>query len=75
MDLVAVILTPFSHISQVLGDGELPFPLTIKAQTFSKSAREKIEAGGDAKCYALVWLIPMALPPDCSLIYMMLECC
>lgn len=32
---------------QVLGDGELPFPLTIKAETFSKSAREKIEAGGE----------------------------
>jgi ribosomal protein L15 len=30
----------------VLGDGELPFPLTIKAEQFSTSAREKIEAAG-----------------------------
>ena len=31
---------------QVLGDGELPFPLTIKAEQFSTSARKKIEAAG-----------------------------
>ncbi len=31
---------------QVLGDGDLPFALTVKAETFSKAAREKIEAAG-----------------------------
>ena len=31
---------------QVLGDGELEFPLTIKATQFSSSAREKIEKAG-----------------------------
>ena len=30
----------------MLGNGELPYALTIKAETFSKSAREKIEAAG-----------------------------
>jgi large subunit ribosomal protein L15 len=31
---------------KVLGDGDLPFALTVKAETFSKAAREKIEAAG-----------------------------
>ena len=30
----------------VLGDGEVNWPLTVKAHRFSKSAREKIEAAG-----------------------------
>lgn len=30
----------------MLGDGDMPFPLTVKAETFSKAAREKIEAAG-----------------------------
>ena len=34
----------------MLGDGELPFPLTIKAEQFSTSAREKIEAAGVVCC-------------------------
>ena len=35
---------------KVLGDGELPFPLTVKAETFSASAASKIEsAGGTAE--------------------------
>ncbi|MCP5463658.1 MAG: 50S ribosomal protein L15 [Deltaproteobacteria bacterium] len=34
---------------KILGDGEIDFPLTIKAAKFSKSAKEKIEkAGGQA---------------------------
>lgn len=31
---------------KVLGEGELPFALTIKAERFSKSALAKIEAAG-----------------------------
>lgn len=31
---------------KVLGDGELPFPLNIKAETFSASAAAKIESAG-----------------------------
>ena len=35
---------------KVLGEGELPFPLTVKAETFSASAAAKIEsAGGTAE--------------------------
>jgi ribosomal protein L15 len=35
---------------KVLGDGELPFPLMLQAESFSALAREKIEAmGGTAK--------------------------
>ena len=33
-------------VLQILGDGELKFPLTIKATSFSTSAREKIEKAG-----------------------------
>jgi ribosomal protein L18E len=43
----------------VLGDGELPFPLTIKAEQFSTSAREKIEAAGVVCCS---WLPVPDLP-------------
>lgn len=31
---------------KVLGDGDLPFPLTFQAESFSALAKEKIEAGG-----------------------------
>lgn len=31
---------------QILGDGELKVPLTIKATQFSASAREKVEKAG-----------------------------
>lgn len=31
---------------KVLGEGEMPYELTVKAHAFSKSAREKIEAAG-----------------------------
>ena len=35
---------------KVLGDGDLRFKLTVRAQAFSKSAREKIDAiGGTAE--------------------------
>ena len=41
------------HKVKVLGDGELALKLTIRAQAFSKSAREKINAvGGTAEVIA-----------------------
>ena len=32
--------------AQVLGDGDVPMALTVKANAFSASAKEKIEAAG-----------------------------
>ena len=33
-------------LPQILGDGELPFALTIHAESISEGARSKIEAAG-----------------------------
>jgi large subunit ribosomal protein L15 len=44
--LEAGILTTAEGPLKVLGDGELPIALTVKAAAFTKSARVKIEAAG-----------------------------
>jgi large subunit ribosomal protein L15 len=52
VDLGAVISRGLVSMSapqlKVLGNGELPRKLTVRAQKFSRSAREKIEAAGGA---------------------------
>jgi len=42
----AGMVKSIKHGIKVLGTGEIDRPLTVKAQKFSKSARQKIEAAG-----------------------------
>jgi large subunit ribosomal protein L15 len=44
--LVAAGLLDDRELVKILGDGELPHALTVRAHRFSKSARERIEAVG-----------------------------
>jgi large subunit ribosomal protein L15 len=44
----AGIIKRADELVAILGRGELPHPLTVKAHRFSNSAREKIEAAGGA---------------------------
>jgi large subunit ribosomal protein L15 len=52
VDLVALrsagLVPRNAQRAKVLGNGELPHPLTIKVQAFSKAAQGKIEAAGGA---------------------------
>jgi large subunit ribosomal protein L15 len=45
-ELVAAGLLDDRELVKVLGDGELPHALTVRAHRFSKAARERIEAAG-----------------------------
>jgi large subunit ribosomal protein L15 len=45
-ELVAAGLLDDRELVKILGDGELPHALTVRAHRFSKSARERIEAVG-----------------------------
>ena len=44
--LVAARLLDDRELLKILGDGELPHALTVRAHRFSKTARERIEAAG-----------------------------
>jgi large subunit ribosomal protein L15 len=45
-ELVAARLLDDRELVKILGDGELPHALTVRAHRFSKSARERIKAVG-----------------------------